>query len=121
MNTWEFVQEYGGILNLLRAHAFLMYAPGGEREYGEKLDTAAGEFANLVRAYTGVPVPFKPGMIPIEGAREPTWAGARILAKSVSRRYLAQATRRAGSPAGDSLTRSAELWELAFTKLEKRE
>jgi hypothetical protein len=115
----EFASEFGGIVNLLKDHSFLQYAPSGQAEYDQKVATAAGAFVDLMRAYTGCDLPhFSVSLVPISPSLSPSLEGARRLAKRVAYAYKAQARVARGTDA-PAWAAAAKAWEGACQALEK--
>lgn len=120
MNRAEFAAEFGGILRLLREHAFLAYSPSGRNEYEQKLRSCAELFAYLVFRKTGVPVRAPAGLVPIETVREPTYSAAKALSIRAAKRAHA-AAKKASGIARENLEECATLWERAAAKLAEPE
>lgn len=116
MTRSEFVAEFGGILRLLRDHAFLAYSPSGRREYEQKLRTCAEYFAYLVFRKTGLPVRALPGLISIESVRESTYSAGRSLAVRAGKRARGIAARSTGLDR-EYYAECAAVWERAAAKL----
>lgn len=116
MDRKEFAAEFGGILGLLRDHAFLAYSPSGRREYEQKIRSCAEQFAYLVFKKTGIPVTVLPGLVPIEGARDASFSSGRSLALRVAKSAHAAAMKASGLDR-EYFDRCATLWARAAEKL----
>ena len=120
MTRAEFAAELGGILRLLREHAFLAYSPSGRREYERKLGACAELFAYLVFSKTGVPVKALPGFLPLESVRDATYENGKTLAARAAKRALVQA-RKASGLDREYYAECATLWERAAARLAERD
>jgi hypothetical protein len=101
---------------LLREHQFLQYTPSGRKEYEQKVQTCAEQYAYLVFRKTGVPVKALPGIVPIEAVRDPSYASGRSMAERAAKRALAMAKKATGLDR-EYYEKAAELWEKAWIKM----
>jgi hypothetical protein len=101
---------------LLREHQYLQYSPSGHKEYEEKLNTCASQFAYLVSRKTGLPLRAWPGTVSIDSARDPSYQGGRDLAARTAKHCRALAKTAYESQREDIL-KCAMLWEKACDKL----
>jgi hypothetical protein len=92
MTRREFVQEYAGILNLLKEHAYLGYSPSGQAEYRDKERSAVSYFLYLVFKRTGLDLPLPdPAIAEIHPTDPPSFDGARNFMKRTAQRLKAAA------------------------------
>ncbi|MBU0926627.1 MAG: hypothetical protein KKA67_02655 [Spirochaetes bacterium] len=112
MTKRELAGELGGILGMLRDHAFLRYAPSGAAEYEEKQRSAGGHFAAIISRATGVPVP---NPFPYAGLEGLSSVSAQTVDRAVKRTAakLAAAQGRAEGAEAAVLARASEAWRKA--------
>ncbi len=118
MRRAEFAAELGGIIRLLRDHSFLAYSESGRREYEQKLRTCGDLFAYLVFSKTGIAVRSIPGLIPIESARDATYATGRRLVRRAVANAMAAAEKCTGLDR-EYYYSLAQLWDRAGAKLDQ--
>jgi hypothetical protein len=115
MTRGEFTRELGGIVQLLKEHAFLQFSPTGMREYLEKERLASELFARLVSSMSGIELSIPRSVKPPLGPQsEASFDSAVLAAKrmSLSLRSLAR-----GLPAQDKARYEslASLWAKAVS------
>lgn len=92
MTRREFVQDYAGILNLLKEHSYLGYSQAGQAEYREKERSAIAYFIHLVFRRTGIELPLPdPAIAEMKPTDPPSFEGARSFMKRTASRLKAAA------------------------------
>lgn len=116
MTRTEASAELAGIARLFRDHAYLRYSDGGSDEYEDKLRSAAGLFAVIVRNATGMAVPNPYPAVRLDGLIVEGGDSAPRTAKRVASR-LAAAAASAGSGSAARLAEAADAWRRAAVAL----
>jgi hypothetical protein len=80
MTRGEFTRELGGIVQLLKEHAFLQFSPTGMREYLEKERLASELFARLISAMAGIELSVPRSVPPPLGPQSATGYSSAIIA-----------------------------------------
>lgn len=118
MTSREFVQEYAGIINLLKEHAYLRYSSAGRAEYEEKERSAVSSFIYLVYRRTGIDLPLPDfSLAEIRPTDSPSLEGARGLVKRTASRLKRLALDR-GTPRRAEHEAAQAYWLKALDAME---
>ncbi len=112
MTRSELAAETGGIVRLLREHAFLRYLPSGSLEYNEKLKAADGQFSVMVHRATGLGAP---NPYPHSGLDTLASADADSIVRIVKRiaSRLTSAAKKSRGAQAATLAQAAAVWNKA--------
>lgn len=117
MTRKEFVEEFSGIVYVLREHAYLRFSPTGAREYADKERAALESFARLAGTLAGVALAPPTGLEGVlDPTTPPTMAAAARAAHAISG-ALKLAARDAPDGRRGSLLRHAAAWDEARNRM----
>jgi hypothetical protein len=121
MTKREFVQDYAGILNLLKEHAFLQYSPSGVLEYEQKQRSAVGYFVHLLFRQTGLDLPVPDfSLVAISPTDSPSYLGAKTAVKRTLSR-LKSASAEPGHPGNIAFKHAVKAWQKALEALDSQQ
>ncbi len=119
MTQREFVQDYAGIINLLKEHAFLQYAPSGAQEYSQKQRSAVGYFVHLIFRVTGMDLPVPDySLVDISPTSNPSYQAAKTSIKRTAARF--KAASQSGVSGRQECAQAAGAWLKALDIMDSR-
>ena len=91
MSKDHFINEYRGIIHMLKEHEYLSYSD--RKEFEEKEKAVSLAFIKLVKDKTGLIIPPEPQAVDMKGINSATIESAKKILRRMHRFYKAKAVR----------------------------